>query len=259
VKTIPCAEQPFTLKDSLIIEVGPGPGLLTRSLIKFHGKHILGIEKDARFVPLLNVRIFFFLTCVSTFENASYGPICNMFPRLHWQQLTEATEGNFQLIRGDVLQYDSKSLLEHASKVFSLPSQIPVHIVGNLPFNIATPFLIQQLRDISAQHGVYQHPSDMTLMFQKEVAQRIVAPPHDPNRSRISVISQLVSHVEKLVTIPAGAFVPKPKVDGTIVQFVPRGDLELKQLLPFPIMEEKVRHLFAHRRKTIRNNLGCVF
>ncbi|KAI9168341.1 COPII coat GTPase [Blastocladiella emersonii ATCC 22665] len=223
--------QPRRLKpdlgNSLVVEVGPGPGMLTRSLIRAGANKVIAIEKDSRFLPLLG-------------------------------QLTDATEGNFQVVHGDVLEVTGESLIEKAVKELDFnPETMPIHLVGNLPFNVATPLLFNCLHDLAYRRGLFSTPSgrtDMTLMFQREVGERITAPPRSPARSRISVMSQVVAGVDLSMIVPASVFVPRPKVDAAVVHFTPRPPLP--EGLDYVVLEALLRQTFTQRRKTIRNNLA---
>ncbi|ORZ35662.1 S-adenosyl-L-methionine-dependent methyltransferase [Catenaria anguillulae PL171] len=214
------------LKDALIIEVGPGPGMLSRSLIKAGATKILAIEKDSRFLPLL-------------------------------QQLTDATSGSFQVIHGDALSAPYSDLVDRAIADLDFdPASHPIHLVGNLPFNIATPLLLTHLRDLSHRRGLFAPRckyTDMTLMFQREVAQRMVARPGAEGRSRISIVSQAVAGCELVMHVPSSVFVPRPKVDAAVVRLVPRSGVEA--LGGLERIETVSRWLFGMRRKTVRNNL----
>ena len=96
-----------------------------------------------------------------------------------------------------------------------------VRLLGNLPFGIASPLLIQWLKMMALRQGIFQGENNvsMTLMFQKEVAERIVAGPNNPHRSRLSVMAQSICDVKMAYKLPAGVFVPKPKVDAAVVHF----------------------------------------
>ena len=132
-----------------VIEVGPGPGGLTRALLEA-GAHVIAIEKDARFLPLLN-------------------------------DLRDVADDRLQIELADALKADEATLTGGA----------PVAIVSNLPYNVGTALLIKWLT------GPYR-PAHMTLMFQKEVAQRIVARPGDDAYGRLAIIAQATSAVVRL-------------------------------------------------------------
>ncbi|KAL7749721.1 COPII coat GTPase [Sorochytrium milnesiophthora] len=208
--------------DSLVVEVGPGPGLLTRSLIQAGAKRMVVVEKDARFLPTL-------------------------------QQLAEATGGEMKIIHGDVLKTPHEHILAAAGR---MPKRI--HIVGNLPFSVATPLLFSLLEHCFYRRGLFAGsppPVDMTLMFQHEVAARITAPVSTPSRSRISVMAQAVCDVDYTYTVPAKVFVPKPKVDAGVVTFRPLVQSMLQDV-PLEALETAARFAFSTRRKIVKNALS---
>lgn len=96
-----------------------------------------------------------------------------------------------------------------------------IRLLGNLPFGVASPLLIQWLKMMALRQGIFcaDNKVSMTLMFQKEVAEGIVAPPSHPQRSRLSVIAQALCNVKMAYRLPSGVFVPKPKVDAAVVHF----------------------------------------
>lgn len=128
----------------------------------------------------------------------------------------------------------------------------PLHIFGNLPFAISTALLIQWIHLLSTSSGLFSHfpKTDLTLVFQKEVADRIVAAHSSSERSRLSVMSQTYFDVNIVYSLNASVFVPKPKVDAAMVKFTPR--FPPPQISSFAL-EEVLRCHFIHRRKTLRN------
>ena len=139
-----------------VIEIGPGPGGLTRALLEA-GAHVIAVEKDARFVPLL-------------------------------QDLADRAPGRLEVLNEDAL-------------TVALPPGAP--IVANLPYNVGTPLLIGWLTEPL-------RPRSMTLMFQKEVADRIVAGPSSKSYGRLSVLSQALCEARIVMDLPARAFTPPP-------------------------------------------------
>jgi len=182
-----------------VIEVGPGPGGLTRALLE-SGAHVVAVEKDSRFIPLLD-------------ELAAHAP------------------GRLQVINADAL-------------TASLPAGAP--IVANLPYNVATPLLIGWLT------GPLRPPS-MTLMFQKEVAERIVAAPGSKTYGRLSVLAQALAEARIVMDLPARAFTPPPKVASAVVQLTPRSGRPADETV------ERLQRLtaaaFGQRRKMLRSSL----
>jgi 16S rRNA (adenine1518-N6/adenine1519-N6)-dimethyltransferase len=185
-----------------VIEVGPGPGGLTRALLEA-GAHVVAVEKDARFVPLLE-------------DLAAYAP------------------GRLRVINQDALTAD-------------LPPSAP--IVANLPYNVATPLLIGWLTETLK-------PRRMTLMFQKEVADRIVAAPGSKTYGRLSVLAQALCDARIVMDLPARAFTPPPKVASAVIQLTPRRDRPADEVL------ERLQRLtaaaFGQRRKMLRSSLKAL-
>ena len=120
----------------------------------------------------------------------------------------------------------------------------PREVIANLPYNISTKILLNLLRNIDCFEK-------MTLMFQKEVASRIVAKPSFKNFGRLSIISQLVSEPKILFEIPNSAFVPKPKVNSTVVQFIPHKNKKFN--FNFENIEKMTKLMFSKRRKMLRS------
>jgi 16S rRNA (adenine1518-N6/adenine1519-N6)-dimethyltransferase len=190
------------LEGETVIEVGPGPGGLTRALLEA-GARVVAVEKDARFLPIL-------------------------------EALAERAEGRLTVIAGDALALDQGLLPAGAS------------IVANLPYNVATPLLIGWLT------GPLR-PRSMTLMFQKEVAERIVAPPGGKDYGRLSVIVQALCEARIVMDLPARAFTPPPKVASSVVRLTP------KAAAPSAVLVESLQRVtqaaFGQRRKMLRSSL----
>jgi 16S rRNA (adenine1518-N6/adenine1519-N6)-dimethyltransferase len=189
-----------------VIEVGPGPGGLTRALLET-GARVTAIEKDERFRPLLE-----------TVAQAS-------------DRLT--------LVFGDALTVDESALTDGA----------PGHVVSNLPYNVGTPLLVNWLV------GPWT-PVSMTLMFQREVADRITQGPGEDSYGRLGVLAQTVSRVERVLDAPARAFTPPPKVDSAVVRLVPLKDR------PSPARLDALQRItaaaFGQRRKMLRSSLKSM-
>jgi 16S rRNA (adenine1518-N6/adenine1519-N6)-dimethyltransferase len=214
--------------EDLIVEIGPGTGALTESLVKRAG-YVLAIEADPRLVLDLRQRV--------------------------------ATE-NLRILEADALTLDWSSILNDAvegwrrafpvgrAEVTSGAEQRPkprLRIIANLPYYISTP-IIQRL---IAQHD---RLFDMTLMLQDEVVDRIVSGPGGRQYGYLSVLVQYYCEVEKLFEVAPSAFRPAPKVQSAVIR------LTLRRRLPVAVADESrffalVRSAFAHRRKTILNNL----
>ncbi|XP_071517079.1 dimethyladenosine transferase 1, mitochondrial isoform X2 [Panulirus ornatus] len=210
-----------------VCEVGPGPGGITRSILEQGAARLTVIEKDPRFLPILD-------------------------------QLKDASFGKLDIELGDVLTFNME-------KIFSSDLTQPwegnlpkIHLIGNLPFNVATPLIIRWLKDISLKRNAWVNGRvRMTLTFQLEVVQRMVALPGHSQRCRLSVMCQNWCDVTHKFTIPGRAFVPKPEVDVGIAHFVPR----VEPLIPldFSLVEKVVRSIFSFRQKYSKKGAGMLF
>ncbi|MEM7618318.1 MAG: 16S rRNA (adenine(1518)-N(6)/adenine(1519)-N(6))-dimethyltransferase RsmA, partial [Pseudomonadota bacterium] len=191
-----------------VFEIGPGPGGLTRSLLRSDAKKVTAIEFDPRVIDAL-------------------------------KHLQDAAGDKFILLYQDALVSDLTEM-----------SEAPRAIVANLPYNIATPLLVNWLSQIRVDHNAYR---SMTLMFQKEVAQRITADVGDKHYGRLAVLCQWLCEVKKSFDVPASAFTPPPKVTSSIAHFVPKTlDEEAPQ---FETIEKITAAAFGQRRKMIRSSL----
>jgi 16S rRNA (adenine1518-N6/adenine1519-N6)-dimethyltransferase len=189
-----------------VIEVGPGPGGLTRALLESDAGRIVVVEKDPRFVPLL-----------SELDDGS---------------------GRFRIVEGDALKVREAELVDG-----------PAHLVSNLPYNVGTALLIKWLT------GPWT-PYALTLMFQKEVAERIVAGVGDDAYGRLAVISQAICEARLVMHLPAAAFTPPPKVASAVVHLTPlpvRPDPTLLKNL-----EKVTAAAFGQRRKMLRSSLKPI-
>ncbi len=187
-----------------VIEVGPGPGGLTRGLLAEGARHVLAIEKDARALPAL-------------------------------AEIAEAYPGRLTVICGDALEIDP---LAHLTP--------PIRICANLPYNVGTELLIRWLTP-ATWPPFWQ---SLTLMFQKEVAERIVARPGSKAYGRLAVLAQWRSDARIVMTLPPEAFVPAPKVHSSVVHLT---------ALPEPrypadpaVLNRVVAAGFNQRRKMLR-------
>ncbi|KAJ8683666.1 hypothetical protein QAD02_019458 [Eretmocerus hayati] len=206
--------------DSGVLEVGPGPGTITRSILRKSPKRLVVVEKDPRFKPTLDLL----------------------------QDAFSVTNRKMDIILGDILSVNLKELLaEEDNRAWSdeCPS---LYLVGNLPFNISTPLIIKWLHDIAERRGAWSNGRvRMTLTFQKEVAERLVAQPSDDQRCRLSVIAQAWTIPKLQFIIPGKAFVPQPDVDVGVVSFVP---LKIPRTShEFEFFEKVNRHMFSFRQK----------
>jgi 16S rRNA (adenine1518-N6/adenine1519-N6)-dimethyltransferase len=200
------------LEGCAVIEVGPGPGGLTRALLESDAAHVVAVEMDPRFLPLL-------------------------------AELGEAAPGRLTVVQADALKVDEAALAAAAA-----PGR-PIRIVSNLPYNVGTPLLIKWLTGDLPWAG-------MALMFQKEVAQRIVAAPGADAYGRLAVIAQATSRPTLAMTLPARAFTPPPKVDSAVVVLLPRDDAPAPALLAK--LERVTAAAFGQRRKMLRSSLKSL-
>lgn len=190
-----------------VLEIGPGPGGLTRALLAA-GAHVTAIERDARCIEAL-------------------GALHAFFP------------GQLDVIEDDALKVDERALLK---------MNTPVAIVANLPYNISTELLIKWLK---AGAPLW---SSMTLMFQKEVADRILSPPGSKTYGRLSVIAQASSNAARAFDLPAKAFTPPPKVTSSVVHFSPAAPT-----CDLSALERVTAAAFGQRRKMLRSSLKTLF
>ena len=194
-----------------ILEIGPGPGGLTRSLLREGARKVVAIEKDNR--------------CIEALEE-----IQATFP------------GRLKLLQGDAL---STNASEHLAD--------PVRIIANLPYNIGTALLVRWLTS-KTWPSFWQ---SMTLMFQKEVANRIVASPGSEAYGRLSVMSQWRCDTKIAFNVPATAFTPPPKVESALVHF--EALKEPKFPAEVEVLEFVVSKAFNQRRKMLRGALKGYF
>jgi len=197
------------LTGAIAVEIGPGPGGLTRALLETDVRAVIAIERDRRCVEAL-------------------------------RPLSDAYPGRLLVIEADALECDPAA-------VGALDG--PRAIVANLPYNIATRLLINWLHRLD---GI----ASMTLMFQKEVADRLTAAPGSSSYGRLSVIAQWLCDARAMFDIPPRAFVPVPKVTSTVVRFTPRE----KPLAPAMMadLEAVTAAAFGQRRKMLRSALRTL-
>ncbi len=194
-----------------VVEVGPGPGGLTRALLSEGAERVIAIERDPRALPALA-------------EVAAHYP------------------GRLEVVDADALEFDPRPLIGDG----------PTRIVANLPYNVGTPLLTGWL-DTEAWPPWWD---SLTLMFQREVAERIVADEGDrANYGRLGVLCGWRTEADILFDVSPSAFVPPPKVTSSIVQLRPRTD-------PLPCrvgaLESVTRAAFGQRRKMLRQSLKAL-
>jgi 16S rRNA (adenine1518-N6/adenine1519-N6)-dimethyltransferase len=201
------ARQAGKLDDALVVEVGPGPGGLTRALLALGAKHVVAIERDRRAIPAL-------------------------------MEISDHYPGRLTVIEGDALTTDIASLARPG---------MPLKIVANLPYNIGTQLLVNWLT-------VPWPPfwDSLTLMFQKEVGERIVARADEDHYGRLGVLCGWLTHAEMMFDLSPQAFTPPPKVTSTVVHIEPN----LKPIACDLAKLERVTHAaFGQRRKMLRQSL----
>lgn len=201
------ARRAGSLADHDVLEVGPGPGGLTRALLAEGARHVVALERDARALPAL-------------------------------AEIAAAYPGRLTVLEGDALALDPGPYLA-----------APVRVVANLPYNVGTELLVRWLTP-----PVWPpFWSSLTLMFQKEVAERIVARPGGKAYGRLAILAQWRADPKLAFEIPARAFTPPPKVDSAVVH------LEALPAPRFPadpaVLSRVVAVAFGQRRKMLRASL----
>jgi len=194
-------------KNHNVIEIGPGPGGLTRSILGADPKSLTVVEMDSR--------------CIKIMED-----------------LKVETDTPMDIVNGDALLFDPVANI-------SAPRQI----ISNLPYNVSVPLLLKwltQIKDLSA----------LTLMFQKEVAERIMAPTHSKDYGRISIIAQLTCSIKKLFDLNPECFTPAPKIWSSVLLFQPlENAINSEEIAKI----EKITSLaFGQRRKMLRQSLKPI-
>ncbi|MDQ0303442.1 16S rRNA (adenine(1518)-N(6)/adenine(1519)-N(6))-dimethyltransferase RsmA [Ancylobacter polymorphus] len=199
------------LEDLTVIEVGPGPGGLTRAILALGARRVIAIERDAR--------------CV-----AALGAVAAHYP------------GRLEVTEGDALETDYRALLTQGERAV---------VIANLPYNVGTPLLVGWL---SADPWPPWYES-LTLMFQREVAERIVASPGDDHYGRLAVLTGWRAQAHIAFDVPPSAFVPPPKVTSSVVHIVPR-----QAPLPCSLnaLERVTEAGFGQRRKMLRQSLKSL-
>ncbi len=202
--TAKIARSAGDLTEADVLEVGPGPGGLTRGLLAEGARHVLAIEKDPRCLPAL-------------------------------QEIADAYPGRLTVIEGDALEIDP---LAHLTP--------PIRVVANLPYNVGTELLVRWLTP-KVWPPFWQ---TLTLMFQREVAERIVAEPGSKAYGRLAVLAQWRSDARIVLDLPPEAFTPPPKVRSAVVEIT---------ALPEPrcpadpeVLSRTVAAAFNQRRKMLR-------
>nr|WP_319388909.1 16S rRNA (adenine(1518)-N(6)/adenine(1519)-N(6))-dimethyltransferase RsmA [uncultured Cohaesibacter sp.] len=198
------------LSNHTVIEVGPGPGGLTRALLHEGAKRVIAIEMDPRALGAL-------------------------------EEISAHYPGRLDVIEGDALKVGMASLVPEG----------PVRIVANLPYNVGTQLLLNWL-EMDPWPPFYE---SLTLMFQKEVAERIIATEEDKAYGRLGVIAGWRTHADKLFDVAKECFSPPPKVTSSIVHLTPKAN-------PLPCnlrsLEQVTAAAFGQRRKMLRQSLKSL-
>lgn len=205
------ARSAAPLEGFTIVEIGPGPGGLTRALLMEGAAKVIAVERDERALPAL-------------------------------AEISAAYPGRLSVIAADALAVDWSSVVAG-----------PAKIVANLPYNIATVLLTGWL----AQNAWPPWFSSLTLMFQKEVAERIVARPGGKDFGRLAVLCQWRCTAKKLFDVNRSAFTPAPKVTSSVVQLLPRQSPEVSCAVTD--LEKVTATAFGQRRKMLRSSLRGAF
>lgn len=205
--TAKIARMAGDLSGADVLEVGPGPGGLTRGLLVEGARRVLAVEKDPRCLPAL-------------------------------AEIAEAYPGRLEVVNGDALEVDA---LAHLTP--------PIKVVANLPYNVGTELLIRWLTP-EVWPPYWQ---SLTLMFQKEVAERIVAKPRGDHYGRLALLAQWRCDAKIVMILPPEAFTPAPKVHSAVVHLTrleaPRYPADAKVLNRITAMA------FNQRRKMLRSSL----
>jgi 16S rRNA (adenine1518-N6/adenine1519-N6)-dimethyltransferase len=198
-----------------VVEIDPGPGGLTRALLAEGAARVVAIERDARAV-------------------AALAEVAARYP------------GRLDIISGDALDFDARPYIDAGSGAGSGAG--PARVIANLPYNIATALLVRWL----AADPWPPWYDALVLMFQREVAERIVATPGSKAYGRLAVLAGWRTEAKILFDVSASAFVPPPKVTSSVVRLVPRAT-------PLPCdraaLERVTEAAFGQRRKMLRQSL----
>jgi 16S rRNA (adenine1518-N6/adenine1519-N6)-dimethyltransferase len=197
-----------SLQGHTVLEVGAGPGALTRGLLASGAKKVIAIERDKRFIEPL-------------------------------KDIADYHNGKLIIIEKDALEFDLNEIVDSKN----------LKIISNLPYNIGSELLVKWL----TPHKWPPLWKDMTLMFQKEVADRIVAKPNTKAYGRLSILSQWRTTAKIKMLIPPEAFKPRPKVQSAIVTI--NADRKIDRSINPALLQQIVKLGFGQRRKMLRSSL----
>ena len=193
------------VEDEDIIEIGPGPAILTEGILKNKARSLLVIEKD------------------NSFE-------------INLKKIKNNYKDNFDYLINDVIDFDFKTLTKKDYK-----------FVSNLPYNISVPFILKMIKIRKIIPW-----KEMILMVQKEVAERLTADIGTKNYGRLSIMVNLNNDVKKLLNVKPSSFIPRPKVNSTVIKISPKN----KHInVNDEVFEKIVKVCFSQRRKKVKNNL----
>ena len=198
------------LENATVVEVGPGPGGLTRALLALGARHVIAVERDQRALPAL-------------------------------EEIGRRYPGRLEVVCADAQQFDPRSFL----------GSTRAKIVANLPYNIATQLLIGWL-SLEPWPPWYDM---MVLMFQREVAERIVARENDEAYGRLGVLANWRAETRILFDISPAAFVPQPQVTSSVVRLIPR---PAPEVCDRRALEQVAAAAFGQRRKMLRQSLKSL-
>ena len=198
------------LEDATVVEVGPGPGGLTRALLALGARHVIAVERDQRALPAL-------------------------------EEIGRRYPGRLEVVCADAQQFDPRPFL----------GSTRAKIVANLPYNIATQLLIGWL-SLEPWPPWYDM---MVLMFQREVAERIVARENDDAYGRLGVLANWRAETRILFDISPAAFVPQPQVTSSVVRLIPR---PAPEVCDRRALEQVAAAAFGQRRKMLRQSLKSL-
>lgn len=199
------------IENTDVIEIGPGPGGLTRALLMAGARRVVAIEKDPTTKPILD-------------------------------KIVDASGGRLTVVYGDALHVQTRELNLGAYA-----------ICANLPYNVGTELFTRWLISLTDATPI----KSMTLMFQREVAQRITACVGDEHYGRLAVLTSLVADAKILFDVPNTAFVPRPRVQSAVVQVVPN-PAKIRNVGDISKLERITARLFGQRRKMIRGIIPGV-